>query len=139
MQDPNSSRKDKEKKKNQLACRCKRSKCRKKYCECFENGRHCSNQCQCQDCGNKGTSVRRDDLQKPQEVIKESKEKTFCKCKKNKCSQNYCDCKSNGRLCSVSCACKGCNNQEPRSQDKSSPVNRNIAHQIEISSQNVQN
>jgi hypothetical protein len=34
-------------------CRCKRSKCLKKYCECFHAGARCNPDiCQCDDCRN---------------------------------------------------------------------------------------
>lgn len=34
-------------------CRCKRSKCLKKYCECFHAGARCNpDVCQCEDCRN---------------------------------------------------------------------------------------
>ena len=34
-------------------CRCKRSMCKKKYCECFINGLKCTKFCRCQGCKNK--------------------------------------------------------------------------------------
>mmetsp|Transcript_72318 Transcript_72318/g.165693 ORF Transcript_72318/g.165693 Transcript_72318/m.165693 type:complete len:653 (+) Transcript_72318:3-1961(+) len=33
-------------------CRCKNSKCLKKYCECFEHGVTCTSRCDCKDCLN---------------------------------------------------------------------------------------
>ncbi|RLN47149.1 hypothetical protein BBJ29_002440 [Phytophthora kernoviae] len=33
-------------------CRCKKSKCLKKYCECFQNGIACTTHCRCMDCSN---------------------------------------------------------------------------------------
>lgn len=33
-------------------CRCKKSKCQKKYCECFGAGLKCSANCLCEECGN---------------------------------------------------------------------------------------
>ncbi|EKX32185.1 hypothetical protein GUITHDRAFT_148793 [Guillardia theta CCMP2712] len=33
-------------------CKCKNSKCLKKYCECFEFGVSCSSKCDCKDCMN---------------------------------------------------------------------------------------
>lgn len=33
-------------------CRCRRSKCQKKYCECFGAGLRCSDNCICEDCEN---------------------------------------------------------------------------------------
>lgn len=34
-------------------CNCKRSKCLKLYCECFQNKKFCTQNCRCYDCGNK--------------------------------------------------------------------------------------
>lgn len=34
-------------------CRCKRSNCRKKYCECFQSGAKCGSKCKCDDCKNR--------------------------------------------------------------------------------------
>jgi hypothetical protein len=46
-------------------CRCKRSRCRKKYCECFGAGLLCTANCVCSDCinGNNG-NVNLDAIQK---------------------------------------------------------------------------
>ena len=39
-----------------LGCRCKKSKCLKKYCECFNAGIVCGQSCRCINCGNKDES-----------------------------------------------------------------------------------
>ena len=44
--DPNSSQG------HNLGCRCKKSQCLKKYCECFEAGVTCSDNCKCIECQN---------------------------------------------------------------------------------------
>lgn len=36
-------------------CNCKRSKCKKKYCECFQAGVACNPSCKCVDCENDGS------------------------------------------------------------------------------------
>lgn len=33
-------------------CKCRKSGCSKKYCECFQNGKKCGNTCQCTNCSN---------------------------------------------------------------------------------------
>lgn len=35
-------------------CRCKRTRCQKKYCECFAAGKSCGIYCKCSECLNKG-------------------------------------------------------------------------------------
>uniref|UniRef100_A0A7S0EYQ6 PHD-type domain-containing protein n=1 Tax=Hanusia phi TaxID=3032 RepID=A0A7S0EYQ6_9CRYP len=35
-----------------LSCKCKRSRCMKKYCECYQNSSACTSRCTCNDCGN---------------------------------------------------------------------------------------
>ena len=34
------------------SCHCKRTRCIKRYCECFSKGFPCSSNCGCKDCGN---------------------------------------------------------------------------------------
>eukprot|EP00658_Telonema_sp_P-2_P026219 TRINITY_DN2057_c0_g1_i4.p1 TRINITY_DN2057_c0_g1~~TRINITY_DN2057_c0_g1_i4.p1 ORF type:complete len:410 (+),score=70.49 TRINITY_DN2057_c0_g1_i4:286-1515(+) len=36
-------------------CNCKRSNCRKKYCECFQAGIECADSCKCVKCANDGS------------------------------------------------------------------------------------
>ncbi|CAK4066964.1 unnamed protein product [Aphanomyces euteiches] len=40
---------------NGVTCRCKKSKCSKKYCDCFQAGVACGPRCQCRDCCNHTT------------------------------------------------------------------------------------
>ncbi|KAJ1454680.1 hypothetical protein M885DRAFT_414111, partial [Pelagophyceae sp. CCMP2097] len=37
---------------HQSGCHCKKSKCLKKYCECFEAGVTCGEKCKCSNCEN---------------------------------------------------------------------------------------
>ena len=37
---------------HKIGCKCRRSKCLKKYCECFEGAVPCSNICSCVECSN---------------------------------------------------------------------------------------
>lgn len=36
------------------ACNCKKSGCKKKYCECYTNGSACNAACKCEGCSNTG-------------------------------------------------------------------------------------
>mmetsp|Transcript_6993 Transcript_6993/g.14469 ORF Transcript_6993/g.14469 Transcript_6993/m.14469 type:complete len:865 (-) Transcript_6993:386-2980(-) len=45
-------------------CTCKKSRCIKKYCECFAAGAACSDSCRCEECANQPDSVQRTDALK---------------------------------------------------------------------------
>ena len=40
-------------------CKCRKSFCLKKYCECFQNSNTCGSHCKCLNCKNMDTSVKR--------------------------------------------------------------------------------
>jgi len=52
-------------------CRCKRSKCRKKYCECYGAGLACSTNCVCKDCQNGNADAG--NINDVSEIMKHSK------------------------------------------------------------------
>ena len=95
-------------------CNCKKSKCLKKYCECFAQQAYCTEGCRCQSCCN--TVEHEDARTKAIEEMKrkdsdafETKNKT-CNCKKSMCLKKYCDCFQAGVLCGADCKCKNCEN-----------------------------
>ena len=48
-------------KKHTLGCRCKKSKCLKKYCECYCAAAFCSDRCKCTECENQDAVATRGD------------------------------------------------------------------------------
>lgn len=42
-----------------LSCSCKKSYCLKKYCECYQSGNKCTNNCKCVDCHNRNITDKR--------------------------------------------------------------------------------
>jgi hypothetical protein len=91
-------------------CNCKRSKCLKKYCECFRRGVICSPECRCSGCDNT-TSDNRRLAQSRAEFLNPTKP-LVCACTKP-CDTRYCPCRRAGRACSTKCQrCthKNCNN-----------------------------
>ena len=49
-------------------CKCRRSKCLKKYCECFQNGVACTDLCKCTGCANRGGAGKGPDAPAPKQV-----------------------------------------------------------------------
>lgn len=86
-------------------CKCKRSKCLKKYCECFAAMVLCSVACHCQGCENTTNSKSRVEANR-----KRRQSPNGCKCTKSRCSKRYCECYAAGRGCGYHCKCIGCKN-----------------------------
>jgi len=103
--------------KTEEGCNCKRSKCLKRYCECFQAGRPCGVGCMCENCEN--TTESRPRLRQPKKLNK------GCTCKRSKCLKGYCECFQAGEKCGVNgkrCTCKECHNQPP----EASPIDEQI-------------
>lgn len=107
-------------KKALIKCTCKSSKCLKFYCDCFRNGKLCSN-CSCLDCKNKKDyeklileKYNQIVLRNPKALqqIYSTKKSWTCKCKNSFCTKNYCDCYQNGRRCTTKCKCTDCKNKK---------------------------
>jgi hypothetical protein len=87
-------------------CSCNKTKCIKKYCECFANNKLCIN-CLCLDCRNKDIFLGLEN-----ETEKISKDFVLCTCSKSGCNKKYCECFKEGLKCNVKCRCINCLNCE---------------------------
>lgn len=101
-------------------CNCKKTKCLKLYCECFNKDRYCTDLCSCTSCRNQpGFEAQRN------EAIAEIKERnpvafkpklkttTVCTCKRSRCLKKYCECFLNKVYCGSACRCLDCENVDP--------------------------
>lgn len=85
-------------------CYCTKTRCVKKYCECYSNNRYCKN-CHCIKCLNKSIHLGN-------ELPKESAEnlQVLCTCTKSNCNKKYCECYKSGQKCTEKCRCINCKN-----------------------------
>ena len=99
-------------------CTCKKSRCLKLYCECFNKEKYCSG-CSCDDCHNK---PEYDDLrnkvinrikERNPEAFEPSAETTTCTCTRTACLKKYCECFARGLYCGEDCSCRECENLDP--------------------------
>jgi hypothetical protein len=121
-----------------IHCNCKNTKCIKLYCECFRNKILCGNQCKCTCCNNnyehleqrthsmneilrKNPEAFAGAIEKPSmvarkmstavdDVIPPTYALSSCHCKKSQCLKKYCECYSAGIGCSEFCKCRNCSN-----------------------------
>lgn len=82
-----------------IKCRCTKSKCSVKYCDCYANGEACGSSCECLSCLN---LVYSSNSRKSEDRI--------CRCSRSGCSKKYCECFQRGDSCSSKCQCTNCHN-----------------------------
>ncbi len=89
---------------DKICCYCTKTRCIKKYCECYSNNRYCKN-CHCVNCLNKFIHKG---IEPPKESV-ESNE-VFCTCTKSNCNKKYCECFKSSQKCTFKCRCINCKN-----------------------------
>ena len=115
-------------------CMCSvKTKCLRRYCECFGNGIYCSNKCKCGDiCHNDGNHETERELA-IRHVKIESKMQNknlnstafffgneswqdddinSCRCVNSHCVRKYCSCFASGLPCNDTCVCFECENKQ---------------------------
>ena len=117
--------------KYKLCCSCTKTKCIKKYCECFANKRFCKD-CKCQDCLNKFDINNNCSNQylNENEIIN-------CTCSKSNCNKKYCDCYKSRVKCNEKCRCVNCMN--PINQIQNNLINSIINNDNNIKNINDNN
>ena len=119
---------DKKENIEKLSCNCTKTKCIKKYCECFANNRDCTG-CNCVDCMNKYIYSNNNNNNSSKELSEN--EEIFCTCAKINCNKKYCECYKLGKKCNDKCRCVNCLNS-------SYPI-FNINNKDNLNSNNVNN
>ena len=90
---------------NKPCCSCNKTRCIKKYCECFANNKTCNN-CICPNCLNRDiymTNFYKNDKINCKDII-------FCTCSKSGCNKKYCECFKANLKCNIKCRCVNCLN-----------------------------
>ena len=114
--------------KNKPCCSCNKTKCIKKYCECFANNRLCKN-CLCFDCRNKDIYMGLNEFYDKNK----NKEIVVCTCSKSGCNKKYCECYKEGLKCNIKCRCINCLNIEEPLDKSANESNKIISLEETIS------
>lgn len=105
--------KNKSKVPKNFKCKCDKSKCIKRYCDCYNNSEVCDPEiCNCINCENSVKEKLNENKQIISNVIKERKNlvNLICNCSKSNCKKQYCECFKNNTKCSNLCRCINCIN-----------------------------
>ena len=130
---------------SKVHCTCKKTKCIKKYCECYSSGNKCFN-CKCENCENKpyyienASNKKKEEENDDIESNEENEEKLIiCTCSKSGCNKNYCECFKAKVKCNNKCRCIKClNKSEENNQqiEENKIIMRSKSTPINISSNN---
>ena len=90
-----------------ICCSCTKTRCIKKYCECFANNKLCKD-CLCQNCMNNIYQFNNKEIQK----TSIGAENVTCTCSKSGCNKKYCECYKTGMFCNNKCRCINCKNTQ---------------------------
>ncbi len=118
-------------------CTCEKSKCQKKYCNCYANGEVCNSLCQCFDCRNFNSLLNdhNNDKQTIKDtftILSDNTKPIFCTCTKSNCIKNYCDCYKANKQCTSKCRCLDCKNNCFILSKKKDPKNKMIIEYIRV-------
>ena len=140
--------------KEKTCCTCTKTRCIKKYCECFAYGKFCLG-CHCIDCCNQpsfnkefknnnlnnnnnnnnktNSSINSENFSETEIIV--------CTCSKSNCNKKYCECFKNNKKCTEKCRCLNClngmenknnfddeNNEEIIRENKMNPIDFSIQH-----------
>ena len=114
-----------------LCCNCTKTKCVKKYCECYSNNRFCRN-CHCVDCMN--IPENNSACENGKELLET--EKIFCTCAKSNCTKKYCECYKSNQKCTYKCRCVNCKNGVKASFNVNVPESDDIINKESINKDN---
>ena len=114
-----------------LCCNCTKTKCVKKYCECYSNNRFCRN-CHCVDCMN--IPENNSACENGKELLET--EKVLCTCAKSNCTKKYCECYKSNQKCTYKCRCVNCKNGFKASFNVNVPESDNIINKESINKDN---
>lgn len=114
-----------------LCCNCTKTKCVKKYCECYSNNRFCRN-CHCVDCMN--IPENNSACENGKELLET--EKVLCTCAKSNCTKKYCECYKSNQKCTDKCRCINCKNGSQPSFSFNVARSENIINNSDINKVN---